>query len=205
MGLGRGSPPPSPRVASSPDPGGPRRSRGGGGKRGAAGPPPGRGSRLARPPRRRRYLAGGRPLGECFQQGPPLCGGDLRRQQQQQHEQERRRGHHSGGEHATAGSRGPGKKPPLTRRWPGPQAEPASRCPRPTGARAGASGYLYFSLWVFLPIPTPPQPHSLPPPLARCWAPQFLNNALPFRLPQPFPAISPAQPCETEAEHLEQR
>lgn len=178
----------------------------GGGRRGAAGPRPGRGSPLARPLRRRRYLAGGRPLGECFQRGPPRCGGDLRPQQQQQErqQQERRRGHHSGGEGATAGSSGPGKKPPLTWRWPGPQAGPASRCPRPSGARAGASRYLYFSLWAFLPIPAPPQPHPPPTP-ARCWASSHLNNALFFRLPQPFPAISPAQSCEAEAEHFEQR
>lgn len=33
-------------------------------------------------------LAGGRPLGERFQRGPPRCGGDLRRQQQQQQQQQ---------------------------------------------------------------------------------------------------------------------
>lgn len=163
MGLGRGSPLPSPPCSILSGPRWSPSKSGGGERRGAAGPRPGRGSRLARPPRRRRYLAGGRPLGECFQQGPPRCGGDLQRQQQQQHEQERRRGHHSGGEHATAGSRGPGKKPPLTRRWPGPQAEPASRAHAPRGpglVPLGISTFLSGSFFPSQPHPSPIPPHT---------------------------------------------
>lgn len=73
--------------------------------------------------------------------------------------------------------------------------------PTPLGARA-VPLCLYFSLsGSFFPS----QPHPSPTP-ARCWDPSHLNNALPFHLPQPFPAIiSPAQPCEAEAEHLEQK
>lgn len=156
-GWGVGRPAPT-RAASPPDPGRPRRSLGCGRSRVhlaralvPAGPPAASPSLPRRGPPPRGVFPAGTP---APQRRPPAAAGEAGTAGEATRPSQ-------WGRKCDGGSSVPGKKPPLTRRWPSPQAGPASRCTRLSGAGADVSRDLYFSLSLSGSF-FPPRPHPHP-------------------------------------------